>query len=79
MLFYFLIPFYYNPCFVLYNCKVHGEWGAWNHWQECSKTCGEGHQLRYRLCDNPKPDHDGNDCMGNNYESRLCTVSKCAG
>ncbi|XP_036354448.1 hemicentin-1-like isoform X2 [Octopus sinensis] len=60
------------------KCPVHGEWGTWNHWQECSKTCGEGHQLRYRLCNNPKPNHDGKDCMGNNYESRLCTVGKCS-
>ncbi|GAB1607433.1 hypothetical protein Ahia01_001026800 [Argonauta hians] len=60
------------------HCPVHGEWGSWSHWQSCSKTCGEGHQLRQRLCNNPAPRRDGNNCRGNDQERQLCTMAECA-
>ena len=39
-----------------------GAWGPWDDWNECSSSCGEGHQSRARLCDSPLPDCGGSLC-----------------
>jgi hypothetical protein len=43
------------------NCKrledvgqpIHGSWGPWSEWSQCSTTCGNGVRYRSRLCDSP--------------------------
>ena len=42
-----------------------GEWGSWGDWSDCSATCGEGQQLRDRICDNPMPEFGGSLCTSN--------------
>ncbi|XP_060070843.1 uncharacterized protein LOC132550773 [Ylistrum balloti] len=51
-------------------CPVNGNWGSWGDWTACSETClksgimKNGVQIRDRLCVNPKPEHGGKDCPG---------------
>ena len=42
-----------------------GSWGSWGQWSDCSTTCGEGQQLRDRICDNPTPEFGGSLCTSN--------------
>ena len=42
-----------------------GAWGSWGHWRDCSATCGDGQQLRDRICDNPTPVFGGSLCASN--------------
>ena len=44
---------------------VHGEWGAWADWSNCSEPCGGGESVRSRLCDDPPPQFGGDDCTTN--------------
>ena len=66
------IPF----CFL---STVDGDWSNWNKWTACSKTCGEGTQIRIRTCDDPKPLHGGKQCEGAAQEARVCNTRKCPG
>ena len=43
---------------------MHGAWGHWGGWTSCSKSCARGEKIRIRECDNPAPDHGGEDCFG---------------
>ncbi|XP_070544536.1 A disintegrin and metalloproteinase with thrombospondin motifs 3-like [Ptychodera flava] len=56
---------------------VHGGWGDWSDYSECSRTCGVGAQLRTRECNNPEPSNSGDDCKGKNVEFRLCNTQDC--
>ena len=58
---------------------VDGDWSNWNKWTACSKTCGEGTQIRIRTCDDPKPLHGGKQCEGAAQEARVCNTRKCPG
>ena len=58
---------------------VDGDWSNWNKWTTCSKTCGEGTQIRIRICDDPKPLHGGKQCEGAAQEARVCNTRKCPG
>ncbi|KAK3590317.1 hypothetical protein CHS0354_007707 [Potamilus streckersoni] len=33
---------------------VHGEWGVWSGWSECTRTCGGGVKYQERICDSPQ-------------------------
>lgn len=55
-----------NPCA---NNNNH-QWMTWGAWEECSKTCGEGFQMRRRLC-------NGKNCIGCNQEWRTCNSDPC--
>ena len=45
-------------------CPIHGHWSPWSPWEVCSAICGIGQKKRYRACDNPRPAHGGNVCIG---------------
>lgn len=56
---------------------VNGEWGEWNSWTECSRTCGGGASYIERQCDNPRPANSGRYCVGKRRRYRLCNVEPC--
>ena len=56
---------------------VNGGWGAWSNWETCPVSCGGGDQGRTRLCDNPAPQHGGDDCTGSASESQRCNENPC--
>uniref|UniRef100_A0A7M5WIZ1 Hemicentin-1 n=1 Tax=Clytia hemisphaerica TaxID=252671 RepID=A0A7M5WIZ1_9CNID len=59
------------------SCPVDGQWGPFTKYSECSASCGFGNQTRSRRCDNPAPQHDGDNCLGDNIQSRACKVKEC--
>ncbi|XP_068740870.1 A disintegrin and metalloproteinase with thrombospondin motifs adt-1-like isoform X2 [Montipora capricornis] len=62
---------------LLQRCPVNGGWSAWLPWGRCSKTCGEGLQYTNRYCNNPKPQDGGRHCVGQNSDTRTCSVKSC--
>ncbi|GIY13520.1 hypothetical protein CDAR_68362 [Caerostris darwini] len=58
-------------------CPVSGEWGNWMDWTPCSSSCGVGVRKRSRICDNPKPQFGGSDCIGDGIETDSCLILKC--
>ncbi|ETN78905.1 thrombospondin type 1 domain protein [Necator americanus] len=60
--------------YVLLSIKA--TWESWSAWSECSATCGESIQKRYRFCENPEPKR-GVDCVGEMIETRTCVVPDC--
>ncbi|XP_063227161.1 A disintegrin and metalloproteinase with thrombospondin motifs 2-like [Bacillus rossius redtenbacheri] len=61
---------------VLLNPR-HGGWGAWGPWGPCSRSCGPAVRFRSRRCDNPRPEHGGEDCRGRGEEMQLCAHREC--
>jgi len=57
--------------------SVHGIWGDWSGWKECSATCGGGTQDRNRNCSQPL--HGGDDCAGDSIETQDCNTFYCPG
>uniref|UniRef100_A0A087XTH8 Adhesion G protein-coupled receptor B2 n=1 Tax=Poecilia formosa TaxID=48698 RepID=A0A087XTH8_POEFO len=55
--------------------KGGGNWGSWNHWSLCSKTCDSGWQRRYRMCEGSG--EQGYPCEGSGEEVRSCNEKKC--
>ena len=58
-----------NPCSSYTGLN---QWMSWGPWEECSKPCGEGFQMRRRLC-------NGKNCLGCNQEWRACNSEPCKG
>ena len=52
---------------------VHGEWGDWSQFSECSVTCGMGTQRRLRFCNNPSPSNGGEYCPGDDGDVIKCS------
>ncbi|KAI0982938.1 hypothetical protein GJ496_003726, partial [Pomphorhynchus laevis] len=61
------------------QAPVHGKWGPWGKYGECSRACGGGVQKQYRKCDNPAPANGGQYCIGNEVSIRTCNTNKCHG
>ena len=61
-----------------FNNSVDGGWSE-PEWSKCSKACGGGTQNRARTCNNPAPDHGGNDCQGESTETQDCNTEDCPG
>uniref|UniRef100_A0A674NAH4 Adhesion G protein-coupled receptor B2 n=1 Tax=Takifugu rubripes TaxID=31033 RepID=A0A674NAH4_TAKRU len=57
------------------SCSGGGNWGSWNHWSLCSKTCDSGWQRRFRLCEGTGL--QGYPCDGSGEEVRSCNEKKC--
>ncbi|XP_077052150.1 brain-specific angiogenesis inhibitor 2 isoform X17 [Siphateles boraxobius] len=57
------------------SCGGGGNWGAWNHWSLCSKTCDSGWQRRFRMCEGTGI--QGYPCDGSGEEVRSCNDKKC--
>ena len=63
-----------NACFL-----VDGQWGDWDEWSDCSRSCGGGTKIRTKLCDNPFPQFGGKECLGPATELSLCNSDRCPG
>uniref|UniRef100_A0A4W5QWY8 Adhesion G protein-coupled receptor B2 n=1 Tax=Hucho hucho TaxID=62062 RepID=A0A4W5QWY8_9TELE len=57
------------------SCGGGGNWGSWNHWSLCSKTCDSGWQRRFRMCEGTGI--QGYPCDGSGEEVRSCNDKKC--
>ncbi|XP_060626450.2 A disintegrin and metalloproteinase with thrombospondin motifs 1 isoform X2 [Anolis sagrei] len=60
-----------------YETPVHGGWGLWGPWGECSRSCGGGVQYSLRECDNPVPKNGGKYCEGKRVQYRSCNIEDC--
>ncbi|GFU58070.1 thrombospondin type-1 domain-containing protein 1 [Nephila pilipes] len=49
-------------------------WNDWGSWSECSSTCGQGVQSRYRLCVSST---NSSDCVGKAVQSQSCKKDAC--
>ncbi|XP_052212308.1 SCO-spondin-like isoform X4 [Dreissena polymorpha] len=67
-----------KSCTVTTTCPIDGEWGSWNAWSDCDKTCGDGVSFRLRKCDNPPPMYNGSLCAGKNIDIELCNSNTCS-
>ncbi|XP_053973328.1 A disintegrin and metalloproteinase with thrombospondin motifs 9-like isoform X2 [Hylaeus volcanicus] len=56
---------------------VHGQWGEWGRYGECSRTCGGGIKKKYRECNSPLPQNGGNYCVGDRVKYRSCGTKEC--
>ena len=63
------------------HCPING---GWSDWSPCSPTCGDGKKTR--ICNNPLPEHNGNECIRNNgapttredpKETKSCKIISC--
>ncbi|CAB1461007.1 unnamed protein product [Pleuronectes platessa] len=66
----------YQECNIT-PCPVDGSWSCWSSWSKCSVTCGGGHYMRTRTCNNPPPAHGGDICLGLHTEEALCSTQAC--
>ena len=49
------------------------QWSQWTEWSICSKTCGQGQQLRNRTCLSQMQ------CSGSSDEWQDCSLPDCSG
>ncbi|KAL7038269.1 hypothetical protein ACKWTF_009531 [Chironomus riparius] len=56
---------------------IHGGWGEWSEFGDCSRTCGGGVQSAVRKCDNPTPANGGKFCVGQKIQHRSCNTQDC--
>lgn len=56
---------------------INGAWSAFSDWTACTKTCGNGTQVRMRICNEPEPRNGGADCVGNGVQSQACRLKDC--
>ena len=60
-------------------CPIHGGYSDWSNYSDCTKSCGNGSQVRTRNCSNPEPKHGGRDCLslGSDTEIQYCNTHHC--
>ncbi|VDI83382.1 Hypothetical predicted protein [Mytilus galloprovincialis] len=59
------------------SCEIDGQWSAWQEWQPCNTTCGNGSKHRSRKCDSPSPYFGGSECMGLDLDIQTCYQDIC--
>lgn len=59
--------------FVLVNCQ----WGTWNSWNSCSKTCGGGDKTTTR--GKTVNEAHGGTCTGQSSKTESCNANSCPG
>ncbi|XP_030853395.1 hemicentin-1 isoform X1 [Strongylocentrotus purpuratus] len=59
------------------SCPIHGRWGEWQPFEECSVSCGFGVRVRRRFCDNPPVQYRGRDCEGEGVQQDECFAGEC--
>ncbi len=59
--------------------SVHGNWGEWSEFDDCSAECGDGIQTRTRTCSNPVPQYGGTSCEGDANQEQVCKLKDCPG
>lgn len=57
--------------------SVDGNWSQWTEWEECTVTCGGGAKQRKRMCNDPEPQHGGQECFGNGTDNAICNIQFC--
>lgn len=57
-------------------CPQDCRFGDWEDWSECSKPCGEGSAIRYRLVSTPAL-HGGQTCLGARHQTGPCNGTDC--
>ena len=60
--------------FISVNCQ----WGEWGDFTSCTKTCGEGRKIRYRVV-YQEAMHGGDACLGNSTDIQTCKERDCPG
>ena len=60
-----------------HECALNGQWGSWQAWSKCNRSCGGGRQMRRRNCDSPPPYNGGKECSGPPFEMQDCNVQSC--
>ncbi|XP_072176576.1 hemicentin-1-like [Diadema setosum] len=59
------------------SCPIHGRWGEWQPWEDCSVSCGYGRRVRRRQCNNPPRQYGGRDCEGEPIQVSECFSGEC--
>ncbi|GFY39610.1 a disintegrin and metalloproteinase with thrombospondin motifs 9 [Trichonephila inaurata madagascariensis] len=54
-----------------------GEWGEWQSYGPCSRSCGGGVARSIRECDNPRPTNGGRYCVGERIRYKSCQTRNC--
>ncbi|KAG8577665.1 hypothetical protein GDO81_010252, partial [Engystomops pustulosus] len=56
---------------------VDGEWGTWEPYSSCSRSCGGGIKTSTRYCNQPEPKNGGKYCVGRRMKFRSCNTDSC--
>ncbi|XP_075065170.1 A disintegrin and metalloproteinase with thrombospondin motifs 20 [Mixophyes fleayi] len=56
---------------------VDGEWGPWEPYSSCSRSCGGGIKTSARNCNKPEPKNGGKYCVGRRMKFRSCNTDSC--
>ncbi|XP_039287306.1 LOW QUALITY PROTEIN: A disintegrin and metalloproteinase with thrombospondin motifs 9 [Nilaparvata lugens] len=56
---------------------IDGNWGEWQGWGPCSRSCGGGVKKSKRDCDDPSPSNGGKYCVGERERFRSCNTKDC--
>lgn len=59
-----------------WQCPIDCQWGEWNEWLACTKSCGGGKRTRAREIEIPGQ-HGGLQCRGDKQVSRWCQTNPC--
>lgn len=55
-------------------CVASNAWTGWSPWSQCSRSCGNGQQIRKRVC----VIGPGKCSDGSNRETKICKIKDCA-